>query len=122
MKKGRSRDTGEFIGLWVETTLLLVPEDERPGWKERFFRELGDVCLKTRKKGEPPLIDVNELEGYDVNEVDLVAEPEALARLVKELSHFAYNAYTKKRILTAVHDFHGVKPNFVRDIAKIESE
>jgi len=115
MEKGRFKNLGEFFGLWVETTRLLVPEAEQKLWTERFFRELGDVCLRTRKKGEPPLVRVNELEGIDVHNTNLVEQPEVLAKIIKEASQIAFNAHSKRRLLTGVHDIHGVEPNFVRE-------
>ena len=116
MEKGRARKLGEALGVIIDVVVSQVPESERLLYKERVFRELGRVCLAPRKKDEPPLQGVNELEGINIEDMDLLNHPENLAKTIKEAAQLGYNWRTKKNILLGVHDYFDTEPVFTNVI------
>jgi hypothetical protein len=110
VKKGRAANLGESMGAVLELTFLAIPEDIRAQYKEEFFKQLGTISLVPRKKGDPPLRDVEELEGLEVEELDLPNNPANLARVIKEDRHFDYNVPTKRRIMLGIFRHCGVEP------------
>jgi hypothetical protein len=101
--KNRFKNLGRAIGRDIELHSLNVPEELREEYLLSVFSELGRISLQTRKKGEPPLMGVYELEGLDPDELDYRRSSSDMAAYVKELLHGQYTIINKSNTLRGIY-------------------